>query len=77
MSNCKSLTFYRQAGGGPSTERHSSFENKIAKMFHFDSFSKLILKFKSHCKYNKYTGKWQMMYSRHSNTKGTSDKQLK
>ena len=22
-SNCKCLTFYRQAGGGPSTERHS------------------------------------------------------
>ena len=23
-SNCKCLTFYRQVGGGPSTERHSS-----------------------------------------------------
>ena len=23
-SNCKFLTFYRQAGGGPLTERHSS-----------------------------------------------------
>ena len=22
-SNCKCLTFYQQAGGGPSTERHS------------------------------------------------------
>ena len=24
-SNCKCLTFHRQAGGGPSTERHSSY----------------------------------------------------
>ena len=23
-SNCKCLTYYQQAGGGPSTERHSS-----------------------------------------------------
>ena len=25
-SNCKCLTFYRQAGGGPSTERHSCWD---------------------------------------------------
>ena len=26
-SNCKCLTFYQQAGGGPSTERHSCWVN--------------------------------------------------
>ena len=29
MSNCKCLTFYRQVGGGPSTERHSCFQYRI------------------------------------------------